>query len=455
MNEGGWRRLHPVSPLVRAGRGLAALLILFVPALVGRGSASASTVPLAIVGIAAVLGYASWLVTRWRLDGDDLRIESGIVRRQSLRFPLAQVQAIDIVRPGLARLLGVAELRLRMAGSTGEHARLAYLTLPEAERLRVELLARAGSGAAASRPSAEHEQVLVSVPSLRLAESIILSVEGLTAVGVLVGLGVAAELAPGTVSAVAGGGAAWIVAVPLLLWRRFNQDFRLTVAETADGLRLRSGLIATNAETIRPGRVQAVRMVEPLVWRALGWCRLEVDIAGRQRAGGENAPERRALRAVLPVGSREAALALLGRILPAIPAGQAPPPRRVRIKSPLRYRFLAWGRSDETVVATSGRVRRVTVWVPLAKVQSLRRTQGPVQRSLRLATIHLDTAGRSVHAALRDRDAAEADAALAELIVLCADARRAASSAAPRRPLRAAGTAPPPGPPDAPGVTAP
>ena len=42
--------------------------------------------------------------------------------------------------------------------------------------------------------------------------------------------------------------------------------------------------------------------------------------------------------------------------------------------------------------------------------------EGPVQRRLQLVTIHVDTAGRNVHATLRDRDRAEADGALADLI---------------------------------------
>ena len=86
------------------------------------------------------LGFVSWFVTRWRIDGDDLRIETGLFRRRSLRFPLAQVQAIDIVRPGLARLLGVAELRLRMGGSSGGAARLSYVPAGEVEELRGRLL---------------------------------------------------------------------------------------------------------------------------------------------------------------------------------------------------------------------------------------------------------------------------------------------------------------------------
>jgi putative membrane protein len=60
----------------------------------------------------------------------------------------------------------------------------------------------------------------------------------------------------------------------------------------------------------------------------------------------------------------------------------------------------------------------------LEKVQSLRHVQGPIQRRLRLASVHVDTAGRTVHATLRDRDVAEAKGALADLTDLARAARR-------------------------------
>ena len=114
-----------------------------------------------------------------------------------------------------------------------------------------------------------------------------------------------------------------------VVWRRFNNAYRLTVAESPDGLRLRGGLVALTAETIRPGRVQAVRMIEPLLWRPFGWCRLEVDVAGKQKREGEGAVEGKQLRAVLPVGSRALALELLARILPGTP-DRAPAPAAPR-----------------------------------------------------------------------------------------------------------------------------
>jgi putative membrane protein len=421
-----WHRLHPLSPLVKAGRATIGLAIVFVPSVLRGGGFSGSYAELGVLAFLVLLGFVSWLVTRWRVEDDDLRIETGLIRRQSLRFPLAQVQAIDIVRPGLARLFGVAELRLRMAGNTGATARLAYLHVREAEPLRTRLLALA-HGAVDVEPTAgtpdTEEHVLTSVPTGRLAASILLSDVGFVSILLLTGLIVAAVVAPSTAAAILGGGAAPILAAVTLVWRRFNQEYRLTLAEADDGLRLRSGLVALTSETIRPGRVQAVRMVEPFLWRRIGWCRLEVDLAGRQQRKGEGEAQRKQLRAVVPVGSRELALEVLRRILPEAPLPDRPAPRRVLLKSPLRYRFLSWGRSDTCVVTRTGRIRRVTSWVPLAKAQSFRRVQGPVQRRLRLASVHVDTAGRTLHATLRDRDVAEADEALAELVRLGRAAR--------------------------------
>jgi len=371
-------------------------------------------------------------VTRWRIEDDDLRIETGLLRRQSLRFPLAQVQAIDVVRPGLARLFRVAELRLRMAGASGGTARLAYVAEHEVEPLRDQLLALARgarhdeaapeSALELERPVPE-EHVLTTVRTGQLAASIVL--ENWWLVLILAGLVAGFAVSPHTAArALRGAGFVWAISMATFIWRRFNQQYRLTVAEGPDGLHLRGGLVALTAEVIRPGRVQAVRLVEPFLWRPLGWCRVEVDVAGGQRKKGEGEAQRGQLRTLVPVASRPLALGLIDRLVPDRPPELSPPPRRVFWKSPLRYRTLSWGRTESCVATTSGRLRRVASWVPLEKVQSLRHVQGPLQQRLRLASVHVDTAGKGVHATLRDRDAAEARRALAELTDLARAARR-------------------------------
>ena len=209
------------------------------------------------------------------------------------------MQAIDIVQPGLARIFRVAELRLRMGGASGGTARLAYLPQREAEPLRARLLRLASDGAAATiEPEKIEERVLTTVPTPQLVASIFVSDVGIAVELVFAALVVTAFLAPAAAAGIVGGGAAELIAVATLVWRRFNQEYRLTVAAAPDGLRLRSGLVALNAETIRPGRVQAVRLVEPFIWRRLGWCRLEVDLAGTAEAkGGGRGDARAAARA--------------------------------------------------------------------------------------------------------------------------------------------------------------
>ena len=191
----------------------------------------------------AVLGFVNWLVTRWRIDGDDLRIETGLIRRQSLRFPLAQVQAIDIVQPGLARIFRVAELRLRHGRRERRHR---TARVPAASR-RSSRFAR---GCSASQPTARRrahepeeieERVLTTVPTLQLVASIFVSDVGIVVELVFAALVVTAFLAPAAATGIVGGGAAELIAVATLVWRRFNQEYKLTVAAAPDGLRLRSG----------------------------------------------------------------------------------------------------------------------------------------------------------------------------------------------------------------------
>jgi putative membrane protein len=88
-----------------------------------------------------VTGFVRWLVTRWKLDGATLRIETGLLRRDSRQLPMTRIQAVDVVRPFLARVLGLAALRIRLAGAGNAGDRLAYLTVGEAARLRATLLA--------------------------------------------------------------------------------------------------------------------------------------------------------------------------------------------------------------------------------------------------------------------------------------------------------------------------
>ncbi|HET9692706.1 MAG TPA: PH domain-containing protein [Acidimicrobiales bacterium] len=438
---GAWQRLHPLSTVVRLGRAAIALLLVLASALVNPQDRTALYTRLGLLVVVGVAGFVSWLVTRWRIADGALQVETGLVRRRSLRYPLASLQAVDIVRPGVARALGVAELRLRMASGGQTTGRLAYLPDAQAEALRRELLARAsgpgqGGAAPATAPGAPRRAIAGStgggaivhrVDTATLVASLLVSGTSLTVLAFVGGLVVLAATDPPAAAGAASGGAALVLSALTSLWQRFNAGYAMTVADAPEGLLVHAGLVERSAETIPAGRVQALRMVQPLTWRPFGWCRLEVDVAGHVTTSRRERSQRRAGRALLPVGSRADAARLVSRIVGAdalATAPPSPPPRRAAWKAPLRYPHLSFGADARLAVSTSGRFRLVTDWVPLARLQSIRRVEGPLQRRLGLATVHLDTAGRSVRAAARDRDATEADA----LVAWLTDAARVARS---------------------------
>ncbi|HEY7918907.1 MAG TPA: PH domain-containing protein, partial [Streptosporangiaceae bacterium] len=167
---GDWHRLHPLSPLVRSGRAAAGVLAIVAISASGQFGPDGSHLYDWAVAVLVVIGaVVNWLVTRWKLDGPTLRIETGLLRRDSRQLPVARIQAVDVVRPFLARALGLAELRVRLAGSSHADGRLAYLPEQAALDLRARLLAaHHGLDPATPEPG---ERILASVPNGRLVGS--------------------------------------------------------------------------------------------------------------------------------------------------------------------------------------------------------------------------------------------------------------------------------------------
>jgi putative membrane protein len=436
--EEGFRRLHPLTPVLRGWKFFAAAVAIALQQAYGDVelgfilSAIAASIP---IGVA--YGFLSWRATRFRIGPDDLRLETGVLFRRSRRVRLDRLQAVDVVRPLFARALGLAELRLEVAGGSSSEAPLAYLSEPSAQQLRAELLARAaglehGMDTAPEAP----ERVLLKVPLGRLVESQLRSgfvVTSLAAGAALLTVAVVVQRFE-----LLGLSIPFLIAAGPALFNGVAGQFDFTVADSPDGLRLRRGLLETRAQTVPPGRVQAVRVVEPLLWRPKGWCRVEVNVAGYVGEGQQHAS------VLLPVGSREEAAQVMRLVLPDVDADAVQVtgvPERARWLDPLQLRFLAAGADERAFVTRSGRWRRQTDIVPHEKVQSVRLTQGPLQRRLRLATLHLDTTPGPVQATAAHRDEQEARHLLDTEIER---ARRARAIARPDRWMRPA--VPPPGP---------
>jgi len=427
-----WERLHPFSPFVRGGRAAIALVILLLAASAHRsnGSSENLVIDVGLVVLVLVLGLVNWLVTRWRFDGATLQFETGLVRRDVRRLPVARIQAVDVVEPLIARFLGVAEVQIHVGGASKD-TRLAYLSRDRAVQLRTALLA-AHHGHDPLTTEEPGEVAAMTVPTARLVGSVLLSGGAMVFALVLVAIGAIAASSPKVAGAVIATMAVYLVAMGAGVWRRFNVLYGFTVAYAPDGVRIRRGLLGTVSETIPLRRVQAVRQIEPLLWRLFGWCRMEVDLAGvptRQRGSGTG----QVRKALLPVGTLPLAKSLREQVMGTVGFVPTRPPRRAVVKAPLSYHFLAAGHDSTIAMAVTGRLRKVTCWVPLEKLQSIRRVQGPLQRKLDIATIHLDVAGRRVDAAFRDRDATSSQTLVDQLAALSRVARtRALPDARPR-----------------------
>jgi putative membrane protein len=372
--------------------------------LLGRlGSLGLIVLVLLVVGGYA---WASWTRLQFYFDDDgDLRIDSGLIFRNERRVQLSRLQSVDITQPLLARVFGLAELKPDVAGASGEGTTLRYLSLADAGRLRADLLARAAGMRDGEPEPAVTERILVQVPTPHLLASL-----ALQPAPILLLIAIPVTVAVAGVSGVWELGIAgiFLVFTPFtIVIGQFLNYFGFTVAESADGLRLRFGLTSHRSQTVPPGRVQALRIERPLLWRPWGWARVVVNVAGT--TGGEDGGERPAT--VLPVAPLPVARAVMQRILhdvDALAIDLHPAPDAARRRAPLQHRNLGVAATDSLFVTSRGwLVPKVDV-VPHARTQSVRVTQGPWQRLLGLASVHVDSTPGPIRIAALHRPAAEA-----------------------------------------------
>jgi putative membrane protein len=461
------RRLSPWTPVVRSFIVLLAAATTVVRDVArGQVGTTAMLFLLLLVGGAAY-GTASWLLTRYWVEADELRVDTGVLNRQSRRIRIDRLQGVDIAQPFVARLFGLAELRMDVAGGSTREGSLAYLPLDEARRLKDLLLTRRdqitavvtaprdghggepgdgagagpgdgpgaspdagaglpGGGSAAAAPPGpgpvRPDRLLARVDLTTLLLSILLSSETVVLLAAAAGLGVA--------SLVTGEYLGFSAVVPLLfglgvaLFRRFSVNYRFTVSDTRAGLQVRRGLFDLSSQTIALERVQGVVVSEPLLWRKLGWARLDVSIAG-YGAGADD--DQAAPSTVLPVGDRRLVHELARHVLRGLDPGRVElrqVPERARWLAPVAHRFLRAGTSELFVVTREGWLNRRTHVAPQARVQSVRLTQGPLQRRLGLADVHTDSPPGPVQVRARHRDAAQARRLFDVEVAMTAWARR-------------------------------
>ena len=462
-----FRRLHPVSPLVRGWAALLVGLAVVLDGVVGGpvpgpdagvlGSLGIQVGGVFAVAVLVVLGNVlGWAFSRYSVDDTAVHLHSGVLSRTQRQARLDRLQAIDVVQPLIGRLVGLAELRIEVAGGADSQIRLRYLKESEARRLRNVLLAAAAGveyAAGEEAPEAPEREVLQVPPGrlvagMALTGTVLVLLLGatllITALVITAFLpGVSTEMVLAPIAAIGPGA---VIAIAFTVASSFAKSFAFRLAESPDGLRVRAGLTETRSTTVPPGRVQAVLVSQSWLWRRFDWWHVKVNIAGYAQSEGEQSSS----AVLLPVGTRADVRALLALVVPGGagpnggPAGVDPAvleaglsgtgsargfvtiPRRARWLDPFAWRRIGYAVTDRVLLARTGLLDRHLVVVPHERTQSVGLYQGPLQRRLGVVSVRLHSTPGPV-GPLVPHLAAEEGARLLREQGLRASAARAAS----------------------------
>lgn len=231
-----------------------------------------------------------------------------------------------------------------------------------------------------------------------------------------------------------------MVGYVVALWTRFDgaANFKITPSGQG-GVTLRYGFTGTHTQNVMVERIQALAVEQSILWRAFGWYRIKMTIAGIGIEKNDN--QKVVTRNVaLPVGNKQETLMVLRLLLPALDEAQAQvlldtadgslksqkPQVPAMIVTPSSARWmdlLTWKRNGVTTVGyTAGSVQastridsdaarssvgehtrgdlllirggyfiRTLSIVPVSRVLSVSWGQGPLQRAFGCASVHFGT----------------------------------------------------------------
>ncbi|MBB5831747.1 PH domain-containing protein [Brachybacterium aquaticum] len=375
-------RTHPITPLVSGWKVVVGIVAIITAQNIAQLAAE-FTIQRALIGLAllavvilVVIGGSAfrWWFTTYAVDDDGVSLHKGMISRSREYAPRARIESVSIERPLLPRLLGLAKVRVEVAGGGESYLDIEYIRSSEAEELRRGILGiAAGTGAAAGRSadgpagggraadgpaaggaaadgqaflgptadgsfapaaagsaSAAHGdrlqellydgvtegELIAQIPTARLIRSLLRDLGFLTGVvssvlGVIVAI-FFAIWQDGFSVAIIIALVPTFIAVPKYVFGRIDAGWGFTSRYTERGLRMRRGLLDSRTDNIAAGRIQRYDLRRPRLWRAPGWTAVSATVAGIDD-DDENGAE-----SVLPVGTREELRDTLGHLSPPL-----------------------------------------------------------------------------------------------------------------------------------------
>jgi len=158
------RRTHPITPLVSGWKivvGVVAVLTaqniasLLEDFTIRRALIGAGVLIVAVI-IAILLSGLAWWKTTYAVSEEGVALHSGLISRSRTFAPRAKIESVSVERPLLARLLGLAKVRVEIVGGGESYLDIEYIKSQDAEQLRRIILEVTGAGrpgqAAAAAP---------------------------------------------------------------------------------------------------------------------------------------------------------------------------------------------------------------------------------------------------------------------------------------------------------------
>ncbi len=142
------RRLHPLTValgFLKFVKELIGPMLVFIISFIFRKSGSDGVdsifmweiiAGLAFVVVATLWGWLTWYRTTYTVDDQEIKVEQGVIVRNTKYIPFERIQSIDLSEGLLHRLFGVVKVQIETAGGTKPEAVLSAVTWEEAERIK-------------------------------------------------------------------------------------------------------------------------------------------------------------------------------------------------------------------------------------------------------------------------------------------------------------------------------
>ncbi|MFC7458474.1 PH domain-containing protein [Brachybacterium sp. GCM10030267] len=142
------RRTHPITPLVTGWKIIIGLVAVVsaqnVARLIDDFTLTRAVIGLAVLAgvivISIVLSALVWWFTTYAVDEDGVSLHKGLISRSREYAPRARIESVSVERPLLARLLGLAKVRIEVAGGGESYLDIEYVRSADAEELRTRIL---------------------------------------------------------------------------------------------------------------------------------------------------------------------------------------------------------------------------------------------------------------------------------------------------------------------------